>query len=56
VIADGPRTRIDMTRSTASGNNFGIGASNGGQLISYQDNHVDLNSTNGSPTSVISPK
>jgi hypothetical protein len=56
VIADGPGTTIEMTRSAASGNNFGIGASNGGRLISYQDNRVTLNSTDGSPTGVISFK
>jgi hypothetical protein len=38
------------------GNINGIGASNGGQLISFQDNKVILNSTNGSPTSVASPE
>jgi hypothetical protein len=54
VIADGPTTTIEMTRSAASGNNFGIGASNGGRLISYQDNRVTLNNTDGSPTGVIS--
>jgi hypothetical protein len=56
VIADGPKTNIALTRSTMSGNNFGIGASNGGQLISYKNNDVLFNSTNGTPTSVASPE
>jgi hypothetical protein len=38
------------------GNINGIGASNGGSLVSYQNNDVTLNSVDGSPTSVISPK
>jgi hypothetical protein len=56
IIADGPRTTIALTNSTVMGNINGIGASNGGQLVSYQDNKIDLNSTDGSPTSVISAK
>jgi hypothetical protein len=56
VIADGPKTTITLSSSTVTGNINGIGASNGGQLISYQNNDVTLNSVDGSPTSVISPK
>jgi hypothetical protein len=50
---------INMTvrDSVSSGNRSnGIGASNGGQLVSLQDNTVILNSTNGTPTSVASPE
>jgi hypothetical protein len=56
VIADGPKTTIMLTSSTVMGNINGIGTSNGGQLVSYQNNNVTLNSVDGSPTSVISPK
>ena len=56
VIADGPKTRIELTGSTVMGNMNGIGASNGGALVSYQNNNVSLNSVDGSPTAVISPK
>jgi hypothetical protein len=56
VIADGPKTAIVLTGSTVMGNINGIGASNGGQLVSFQDNKVILNSTNGTPTSVALPE
>jgi hypothetical protein len=56
VIADGPKTTIALTGSTVMGNINGIGASNGGQLVSFQDNKIILNSTNGTPTSVASPE
>jgi hypothetical protein len=56
VIADGPKTTITLSGSTVMGNINGIGASNGGSLVSYQNNNVTLNSVDGSPTSVISPK
>jgi hypothetical protein len=54
VIADGPKTTIALTGSTVMGNINGIGVSNGGQLISLNNNTVLLNSTNGTPTSVAS--
>ncbi|MBV9704239.1 MAG: hypothetical protein JO163_16030 [Methylobacteriaceae bacterium] len=54
IIADGPKTTIALTGSAVMGNINGIGASNGGRLISLQDNKVILNSVNGNPTSVAS--
>jgi hypothetical protein len=56
VISDGPKSTIVLKGSTVMGNINGIGASNGGQLVSFQDNTVILNSTNGTPTSVASPE
>jgi hypothetical protein len=56
VISDGPKSTITLSNSTVMGNINGIGASNGGQLVSYGNNNVSLNSVDGSPTSVISPK
>jgi hypothetical protein len=56
VIADGPKTFIALTRSTVSGNLNGIGFSNGGSLISYQNNDVSLNSVDGNPSSVVALK
>jgi hypothetical protein len=56
IIADGPKTTIALSGSTVMGNINGIGASNGGQLISYSDNKVNLNSADGSPTSVFTSK
>ena len=56
VIADGPKTTVEMSRSTASGNNFGIGATNSATLLSYQNNEVTNNSTDGSPTGVVAFK
>jgi hypothetical protein len=54
IIADGPKTTIALTGSTVMGNINGIGASNGGQLVSYQDNQVILSSNNGTPP--LSPR
>jgi hypothetical protein len=56
VISDGPKTTITLSNSTVMGNINGIGASNGGKLVSYSNNKVSLNSTDGSPTSVIAAK
>ncbi|MBV8566282.1 MAG: hypothetical protein JO273_12590, partial [Methylobacteriaceae bacterium] len=56
VISDGPNSTITLTGSTVMGNINGVGASNGGHLISFQDNKVILNSVNGAPTSVASPE
>jgi hypothetical protein len=56
VISDGPKSTIVLTGSTVMGNINGIGTSNGGQLISLNNNTVLLNSTNGTPTSVASPE
>jgi hypothetical protein len=56
VISDGPKSTITLSNSTVMGNINGIGASNGGSLVSYQNNNVTLNGADGSPTSVISAK
>jgi hypothetical protein len=56
IIADGPNTTITLSNSAVMGNINGVGASNGGALVSYSDNKVALNSADGSPTSVISAK
>jgi hypothetical protein len=56
IIADGPKTFIALSRSTVSGNLRGIGVSNGGSLLSYQNNDVSLNSVDGTPSTVLALK
>jgi hypothetical protein len=56
IIADGPKTIIVLDHATVSGNLNGIGVSNGGSLISYQNNDVSLNSIDGTPSSVLAFK
>jgi len=52
VISLGGGCKVWITRSTIMGNGTGL-SSNAGQLISYGDNNVDGNSTDGAPTSTI---
>src|SRR5262249_15071802 len=53
VNADGGQARVLMTRTTAIANNVGISATNGAQIFSYGDSHINNNfSANGAPTPV----
>jgi|RhiMethySRZTD1v2_1073278.scaffolds.fasta_scaffold5017031_1 hypothetical protein len=42
--------------STVSDNGTGLSASGNGQIISYQDNELDGNQTNGAPTGTTTVK
>jgi hypothetical protein len=52
VEAQGASATIRMTNCTVVGNNVGLAAS-GGQIISFGNNSIAGNATNGSPTSTI---
>ena len=56
ILASGASAVIRVTKSTITGNSNGWGAVSSGSLISYSDNNVDGNATNGSPTSTIGPQ
>ena len=52
IIADGPKTFIRFGASSITGNAFGVGASNGGTLLSYGTNQIDGNSVDGTPATI----
>jgi hypothetical protein len=53
VLADGAAATLWLTRTKISGNNTGIGIANGGHVLSYNDNSVAANGTDGSPTGTV---
>ena len=56
ILADGPRAVILLKDNTITRNGTGIGAVNGGQLISYGNNTNNNNiGPEGAPTSLFSP-
>jgi hypothetical protein len=57
LVADGLQARALITRVTAVANDTGLSATNGGQIISYLDNHINGNLVaNGAPTSTQTPQ
>jgi len=44
---------VRITQSTITGNGTGWQATNGGQLLTYGNNNVDGNTTNGAATTTI---
>jgi hypothetical protein len=53
VRSDGGQAIVRLTNSTIIGNVMGMSAANGGQLISFGNNHNDGNGQNGSPTQTL---
>ena len=49
IIADGPATTIRIGGSSITGNANGVGASNGGTLLSFKTNQIRGNSSDGTP-------
>ena len=47
--ADGALAKLVLSNSVVSGNDTGVSTVNGGTLLSYQDNRIDLNGTDGWP-------
>src|SRR5207244_1914556 len=47
--ADGASAKLVLSNSVVSGNDTGVSTVNGGALLSYQDNRIDLNGTDGWP-------
>ena len=47
--ADGALAKLVLSNSVVSGNLVGVSTASGGTLLSYQDNRIDLNGTDGWP-------
>jgi hypothetical protein len=54
IFATGASAFMEVTNSDIIGNNIGWTFSSGGNLLSYKNNRVSLNGTNGSPSGTIS--
>ena len=53
VIADGSNTELHISNAHIFGNGTGLAATGGAALISYKNNEIKLNGSNGSPTGVV---
>ena len=53
IIADGAGTTIRIGNSVVSGNQNGVGTSNGGTLQSYKNNEINNNSSDGTPVPAV---
>ena len=53
IQSNGAAAVVRVTRSTITANTFGFLSFGSGTLVSYGDNNLDGNTTNGSPTSTI---
>ena len=49
IIADGPKTFINLGGSSIAGNANGVGSSNGGTLLSFKTNQIRGNGSDGTP-------
>jgi hypothetical protein len=56
IEADRTQTFVTLGRSTVSSNSTGLGSAFGGAILSYQDNHLSGNVTDGAPTGVLNPR
>ena len=54
IIADGPKTFINVGGSSIAGNANGVGSSNGGTLLSFKTNQIRGNSVDGTPIAAVS--
>jgi len=55
VHSEGSGAAVRISNVSVFGNGTGLEAISSGQIISFGNNHVDSNGTNGSPTSTIGP-
>jgi hypothetical protein len=55
VYVSGPGVVVRLGNNTIAGNTIGMRAPNGGQIISFGNNHVHGNVFEGAPTSTIPP-
>jgi len=53
ILADGAGASITIGASRVIANTTGLARTNGGAILSYGDNRVDNNSTNGSPSGMV---
>src|SRR5262245_40054457 len=56
ILAQGTGALVHLSSSTVRGNSVGLGVSGGGQIISFQNNQIAGNGTDGAPTSVLTVK
>ncbi len=54
-VATGTAPRVRLNNSTITANGVGLSSGSGGQIISYQDNRLLDNTTDGTPTSFANP-
>ena len=55
LLANGGSAVLHVTQSTISGNGTGLGTANGARLVSYGDNNLDGNTSNGTASGMIGP-
>ena len=51
ILSQGSPTHVRVTKSTITANGTGLSSASSGSLISYGDNNIDGNTTDGAPTS-----
>jgi hypothetical protein len=56
VLADGQSAVVRLNASTISGNATGLAAANGGSILSFGNNAVSGNTTDGAPTGTLQAK
>jgi len=56
ISVAGLLARVTLNASTVAGNQTGLKVTNKGQIVSYQNNVVTANSTDGNPTATVNPK
>ena len=56
ILAQGSGTFILVSESTVISNGTGLAATAGGNIFSYQNNHLTGNVTEGAPTAVLTMK
>ena len=54
LLADGANTELHLSNSQLYGNGTGVSATNSALLVSYKNNEIKLNGSNGSPTTLVS--
>jgi hypothetical protein len=56
INSNGAKSTIDLSRVTVVDNATGLSATNGGHIVSFGNNKITNNGTNGAPTQTISQK
>jgi hypothetical protein len=56
INSNGAKSTIDLSRVTVVDNATGLSATNGGHIVSFGNNKITNNGTNGTPTQTISQK
>jgi hypothetical protein len=54
IVAQGSLAKVNITNTTSSYNGYGIYTSDGGSVVSFGNNHIVSNTSNGSPTGTVS--